>query len=151
MPTSYAVLDSGILLATVQAEPYTEHAKALIARLEQEQVQSVAPALLHYEIVSVVLKWVYRELAVQADASRVLDTLLRYPITLYFDEALLRRGYELAAEHNRPNAYDSQYMALAERLSCDYWTADGRLFNAVNGRFPRIHYLGNWRSELQPE
>ena len=39
MPTSYAVLDSGTLLTTVQTEPYTKHAKTLIAHLAQNQVQ----------------------------------------------------------------------------------------------------------------
>jgi hypothetical protein len=39
MPTSYAVLDSGILLATVRTEMHTEHPRTLIAQLAQRKVQ----------------------------------------------------------------------------------------------------------------
>ncbi|MBL8156360.1 MAG: type II toxin-antitoxin system VapC family toxin [Anaerolineae bacterium] len=81
MPTSYSVLDSGILLATVQTEPHT------------------------------------------------------------------RRAYELATEYNHPTAYDAQYLAVAERYQCDFWTADERLFNAVSGRFPSIYWLGDVKLE----
>jgi predicted nucleic acid-binding protein len=73
--------------------------------------------------------------------------LLRYPVILHFDEALLKRGYELAAELNRPTAYDSQYLALAERLSCDFWTADERIFNSVSSKNTHIHWLGNWQND----
>ena len=143
MPTSYAVLDSGILLATVQTEAYTQHAKTLLKRLGEQNIQFAAPTLLRYELVAVTRKWVYRELATPEEAQTALDTLLSYPVELYFDEALLKRGYELATEHNRPTAYDAQYLAVAERLSCEFWSADERLFNAVKDRFTSICWLGN--------
>jgi predicted nucleic acid-binding protein len=65
-------------------------------------------------------------------------------------DALLKRGYELAEEFNRPTAYDAQYLALAERLSCDFWTADERMSNAVSGKFLSIRWLGNWKSAASP-
>ena len=144
MPKSYAVLDSGILLATVQTEHHTAHAKALVRHLIRQDVQITAPTLLRYELVAVTRKWVYRELATPEEAKKALDPLLNYPVELHFEDALLKRGYELATEYNRPTAYDAQYLALAERLSCDFWTADERLFNAVKGKFPGIRWLGNW-------
>ena len=143
MPTSYVVLDSGILLATVQTETFTEHAKTLIARLADEQIEMIAPVLLRYELVAVVRKWVYRELTTPENARTALNTLLRYPVTTVIDDALLRRAYALAMEHNRPTAYDAQYLAIAERYQADFWTADERLFNVVSGKFPRINWLGN--------
>jgi predicted nucleic acid-binding protein len=144
MPTSYAVLDAGILLATVQTEPLTEQAQALMKHLTRENVQATAPTLLHYELVAVARKWVYRGLTTPEQAQRALNTLLRYPIVLHFDEALLRRGYELAVEFDRPTAYDAQYLALSERLNCAFWTTDERLFNAASRGFPSMQWLGNW-------
>lgn len=143
MPTSYAVLDSGILLAAVQTETYTNQAKALLKSLSEENIQIAAPTLLRYELVAVTRKWVYRELATSEEAQNALNTLLNYPIELHFDEALLKRGYELATEYKRPTAYDAQYLAVAEHLSCDFWSADERLFNAVKDKFTSIRWLGN--------
>lgn len=143
MPTSYTVLDSGVLLATVQTEAHTRHAKTLLKRLSEQDILLVAPTLLRYELVAVTRKWVYRELATPEEAQTALNTLLSYPVELYFDEALLKRGYELATEYNRPTAYDAQYLAVAEHLSCEFWSADERLFNAVKNRFASIRWLGN--------
>ena len=148
MPTSYAVLDSGILLATVQSEPYTKHAKSLINQLAQQQVQMIAPMLLRYELVAVARKWVYREITTPEKAKNALHTLLRYPVTTFADDALLQRAYELATEHNRPTAYDAQYLAVAERYQCDFWTADERLYNAVTNHFPRVYWVGNIKLEV---
>jgi len=39
--------------------------------------------------------------------------------------------------------HDSQYLALAERLECEFWTADERLFNAIVRDFSWIRWLGN--------
>jgi predicted nucleic acid-binding protein len=50
-------------------------------------------------------------------------------------------------EHNRPTAYDEQYLAVAERYQSDFWTADERMFNAVSGKFPSIYWLGNVKLE----
>ncbi len=72
----------------------------------------------------------------------MLAGLLSYPVTFYEDDALLLATYELAEAFNRPRAYDAQYLALAERLDCSFWTADERLFNAVRGAFPRVRWVG---------
>jgi len=146
MPTSYVVLDSGILLATAQTETHTDSAKMLLKHLSKQNKQFAAPILLHYEVVAVTRKWVYRQITTKKDAQRILEQLFEYPVKFYHDKALLRRGYELATLYDRPTAYDAQYLAVAERLSCNFWTIDERLFNAVHEQFSNIHWLGNFKS-----
>lgn len=139
------VLDSGVLVASVYPETLTPQAKGLLKQLQAEQASLHAPILLRYELTAVSRKAVYRGRVTAEEGLIARDALLRYPVTLHFDDALLTRGYEPAAEHNRPTAYDTQYLALAERLDCPFWTADGRLFNAIQNQFPHIHRLGGWQ------
>jgi predicted nucleic acid-binding protein len=145
---SEVVLDSGILIATVYPETLTPQAKHLIKQLQANNTTLHAPTLLRYELVAVSRKAVYQGRITDEEGLRARDTLLSYPVTLHFDDALLKRGYELAAEYNRPTAYDAQYLALAERLSYEFWTADERMFNAVRGKFPRVSWLGNVKVEV---
>jgi predicted nucleic acid-binding protein len=140
---SEVVLDSGIFIASVYPEILTPQAKHLIKQLQADNAALHAPNLLRYELVAVSRKAVYQGRVTSEEGLRARDRLLNYPVTLHFDDALLRRAYELATEYNRPTAYDAQYLALAERLSCDFWTADERMFNAVKGRFSNIHWLGS--------
>ena len=143
---SQVVLDSGIFIASVYLETLTTEAKGLLHQLQVAQVTLNAPTLLRYELVAVSRKAVYQARVTAEEGLIARDQLLSYPVTLHFDDALLKRGYELAEEYNRPTAYDAQYLALAERLSCDFWTADERMFNAVNTKFSGIHWLGTWKS-----
>lgn len=140
---SDVVLDSGVFIASVFPEDFTPQAKHLIQQLHADNTTPHAPYLLRYELTAVSRKAVYQGRITAEEGQRALDKLLGYPVTLHFDEGLLKRGYELAAEYNRPTAYDTQYLALAERLSCAFWTADERMFNAVKERFSDIFWLGN--------
>ncbi len=140
-----AVLDSGILIASVYVETLSTKAKALLQHFRDAQTILHAPALLRYELIAVSRKAVYQARVTAEQGLVARDQLLSYPVLLHFDDALLKRGYELAEEFNRPTAYDAQYLALAERLSCDFWTADERMFNSVNGKFSSIAWLGDWK------
>lgn len=143
MPRSYTVLDSGILLATVQNEAHTASAKRLIGTLAEQDVHILAPTLLRYELASVVRKWVARGLTDSAQADAALRMLLRFPVTLLHDAALVKRGYEIAAQFQRSTAYDTQYIAVAERFDCPFWTADERLYNALKEKFNNLKWVGN--------
>lgn len=46
-----------------------------------------------------------------------------------------------------PNLSDNaHYLALAERENCEFWTADTRLFNAINGKLPWVHKLEEYQA-----
>jgi predicted nucleic acid-binding protein len=138
------VLDSGILIARLIPEAISEKATAFMDQLERQQIQIVAPMLFRYEMVAVTRKALYQKRIDTSKALVSLDLALSYPINYLVDEALLRRAYELATLHNRPTAYDSQYLAVAERYQCEFWTADERFYNAINAEWSQIRWLGNW-------
>lgn len=140
---SEAILDSGVFIASVFPETFTTQAKHLLHRLEIEQIALHAPNLLRYELIAVSRKAVFKKRVSAEEGEIIRDALLRYPVTLHFDDALLKRGYALATQLNLPTAYDAQYLALAERLACDFWTTDERLFNAVGRTLQNVRWLGN--------
>ncbi len=127
----WVVADSGIFIAVILTESYTPQAQALVRYWSQQGIQIAAPELFHYEIVAVMRKSVVRQRLTPAEANSYLEILLAQPVHTMKDDRLLRRAYELATRFNRPTAYDSQYLAVAERLSCEFWTADERFFNVL--------------------
>jgi len=90
-----------------------------------------APDLVDVETVAVLRKrWLAGSVSDRRFSSAVQDLedvdLDRYP-TLRF----MRRAWELRAN---VTAYGAAYVALAEILNCDLWTADQRLANATGPR-----------------
>lgn len=142
--TSWVVADSGLLIATQLTETYSPQADTIFKQWERERVQITAPVLFRYELISAVRKHVYRGTISAQEGDRIRERLLRYPVTIIYDDRLLRRAYELATQLNRPTAYDAQYLALAEHLKCDFWTADEKLYNAVHLALPYVHWLGHF-------
>ena len=70
--------------------------------------------------------------------------MLSYSIQMHHDDVILKRTFELATEFNRPTGYNSQYLAVAERLNCELWTADERLFNTVKDNLARMKWIMNF-------
>lgn len=151
MTTSWAVIDSGIMLATALIEPYSKEAKALVKSLTGRQIQIAAPVLFRYEIVAVLRKHVYRGTLTAEEATNQCNLLLAQPVHAMVDDALLRRGYELASQFNRPTTYDSQYLAVAERLGCEFWTADQKLYNALKMHLSWVKWLGSFTEPAEAE
>ncbi len=142
--TSWVVSDSGIFIASVLKEDHTSKAQALLKQWHDQKTQIAVPHLFHYEIVASLRKNVYRNRLEAEIAVNVRDRLLSVPVELIMDDSLLKRAYDLATQLNRPTAYDAQYLAVAERLNCDFWTADERLFNAVSSQLAWVKWVGNF-------
>ena len=56
------------------------------------------------------------------------------------------RALELASELGQGAAYDCHYLALAESLGCELWTADDRFHRAASPAFPFVHALSEVES-----
>lgn len=138
------VVDSNILVAFgLSDEPLHTQANQILATWTSAEITLAAPRLFRSEITAVVRKVVYQQRITHEQGRGMLTRLLSYPVEFHEDDSLLKSAYELAEQYNRPRAYDAQYLALSQRLSCEFWTADERLFNAVKDRFPGIRWLGN--------
>ena len=140
------VIDANILIAYALAdEPLHAQANLILSAWQVTEENLTAPRLFRSEITAVVRKAVYQQRITPDQGRIMLSQLLLYPVEFYEDDDLLKEAYELAVRFNRPRAYDSQYMALAERLNCEFWTADERLVNSTQGQFGHIRWLGNWK------
>jgi predicted nucleic acid-binding protein len=142
--TSWVVADSGIFLSAILAEEHTAKARSLMRLWRRQNIQIAAPTLLHYELVGVMRKQVHRKKLTSEQAIKRRDLLLARQVELFFDTALVARAYEFATQFNQPTAYDTQYLAVAERLNCEFWTADERLYNAVRQELSWVKWLGNF-------
>ena len=102
------------------------------ARQEFRNAGTVAaPDLADVETVAVLRKrWISGAVSAQR-FSEAVDDLAELDLDRYPTLRLMRRAYELRAN---VTAYDSAYVALAEALSCELLTGDGRLAKAAGPR-----------------
>lgn len=130
---SVAVIDASVALKLVLPNPIQEECKALIGRLVTEGTELVAPSLWAYETTSALCKAVLFGQLTPDESHLTLTQLMALRIRLVPpDDSQSRLALDWTLRLHRGSAYDSYYLALADALQCNLWTADQRLLNAVD-------------------
>lgn len=140
MPSSWICVDANLVVRLIVE---LEH-RTVRDRWEQwasENRQLVAPSLLHYEVTNALYQY-QRQGYFSTGALRLAqEAALALPLQLFGDEDLHRSALRLAQRLSLPATYDAHYLALAERLGAELWTADRRLIRAVQGELPFVRLL----------
>lgn len=100
-----------------------------------------APTLWHYELVSTLTKAVHFGQFKKDEAQIILDHLNTFEIELHPPDADLgKMAFAWTLQLQRAGAYDSFYLALAQKLQCELWTVDRRLYRAAKVTW--VRYVG---------
>lgn len=139
----YVVVDSGVVIAVALEERYSPQARKLVTLWIAQKKTIAVPALFKYELIATIRKSITRNRIAQDDVGATLTRLFAVTTETHFSDTLLYRGLEIATLLNRPTAYDSQYLAVAEMFGCEFWTLDEKLYNAANPTFSWVKWVGN--------
>jgi len=150
MTNSRVCADANLTLKLVFAEHDSPQARALWGFWQSGNVAVVAPSLWGYEVTSAIRNRVHRGLFPAEIEEQALETMHQLPVQLLAPDGLHRRAWEIARQLNRPAAYDSHYLAVAEIVGCPFWTADERLFNTAHAMFTWVNWLGSFQSSGTP-
>jgi predicted nucleic acid-binding protein len=104
----------------------------------------VAPAHVLGEASSAIYKRVRQGGIVLEDALRLVDDLQALPILAMSPPGLHRRAFEIAARFQLKWIYDAFYVALAEIIGCELWTADEALHQAVREAHTNVRLLAEY-------
>jgi predicted nucleic acid-binding protein len=140
--TAPVVVDASLAFKWIRSEPYTVEARELLRRWLRDGAVRFVPPPFPYETANILHRKARTANTTHADLDRALDAVMRQVSIHPLDILTVKRAMVIAVETGRPAAYDAQYVALAEALSCELWTADERLWNAVRTRFPFVRWIG---------
>jgi len=139
--TKSLVVDASFAFKLILPGPQQLPFRNLLTQWKRDGYALCAPDLWVYEITSALCKAVRFGELVPTEGQRALMLAQRLGIRLIPpDDAQARLAFDWTVRLNRAAAYDSFYLALAETLQCELWTADRRLYNAVN--LPWVQWVG---------
>ena len=136
------VVDASIVVKWLITEEDSPIALAALKSWRSEGTRLSAPYFMLAEVTNVLHRHVKGGGLSLAVAFGLLDYLMTLEIELHETPRLHHRALELASQLNQGAAYDSHYLALAETLDCELWTADQRLHRTAGPLAPKIHWLG---------
>ncbi len=96
-----------------------------------DEVRLVAPTLLFYEVTNGLYQQQRNKILSPETIEKALELALDLPINLVNEANLHLRACEIAMQFKLPAAYDAHYLALAEWMDIELWTADMKLVKAL--------------------
>lgn len=128
--SSTVCVDASVVLRRA-LQPNDDAIKGLWHSWVDNEFRLVAPTLLFYEVTNGLYRQQRNKILSPETIWKALELALDLPINLVNEATLHLRALELATKYNLPATYDAHYLALAEWMDIDLWTADIRLINSV--------------------
>ncbi len=125
------------------AEALADRANAIREDYVHGRVDLVVPAFWDYEMVNGMNKAVARGDLTAEEGRAAVQLILavqarRVPLPSAGD------SYELAQRYQR-SVYDSWYVALAQQVGSEFWTADRKLYHALYQQLSFVRWLGDYQ------
>ena len=125
-----AVIDANVAIYAVMPNRHHAAAVNLLERLITEETPIYVPHLWLFEVTTAIRKTASLASISRENALQALRAALTLPVAVIAEDAdLCMQAYTWAERIGHLAAYDALYLALAERLGADLYTADRRLFN----------------------
>ena len=138
----FVVVDASVVVKWLIVEEGTEEAISAFQSWTIEGIKVSAPYFMLAEVTNALHRRVTRNELTVGTALGILDYLINLGIELHETGRLHHRALELASQLRQGAAYDSHYLALAESLDCELWTADERFHRVAGSLAPKVHWLG---------
>lgn len=135
------VVDASVVLKLLLPEERSEAVRGLWARWVEQEAEVVGPFLLAYEVISVLRNKVFRgELPPEAGEAAFV-AFRTQEISLLHPDGIEEKAWGLAKQLNLPTSYDAAYLALAELMEYEFWTADRRFAAGARKKLPRVRVI----------
>jgi predicted nucleic acid-binding protein len=138
------VLDASVALKWVLPEPYADKARQLRDDFRKAVHELLSPDVFTAEVGHALARAERRGIIPATAGAILLADILSTPPQLFPNHPnLIARGFAIASSM-RVGVYDCVYVALAEQENCDLVTADDKLVNSLQSRFPFIKHLSTF-------
>ena len=124
------IVDANICVSLVLTVPYSAKAQTLLQGWLRSGDELMVPTLWEYEIVSAIRRAAFRKAMPLDETAQALQVVFDLEPTIVTPTmALHRRTMNWAARLNQASACDAHYLAVAEAMNAEFWTADVRLYS----------------------
>lgn len=119
------VLDANLIASLVLPLPYSEQATTLVLDWKRQGLTLAAPSLWSYEVSTVLRKAVVTDYLPSDELDFALEQVWSVNIQdVPASLSLHRQALTWAERLGQSKSYDSAYLAVAEALQAEFWTAD---------------------------
>lgn len=129
---SVVVIDAKIGLAQLLPLPYSTAVNRQMQAWSRYKNRMVVPTLWWYEIAAGLRKAIVMGAITLPRANEALEQVASMGLEeLVPSKKINQLALAWAEQIDQPNTYDAQYLAMAEYIGAEFWTADAKLAEAA--------------------
>ena len=140
----FIVLDAGVVVPLILPHPLGGAVEQRMRHWKREYYRLVSPCFMPVEVVSALRQAVYAGKFDSRQALEAVEIVMSLGIEWMTPGGDgLQSALRWAERLGQSKAYDAQYVALAEQLGAELWSADQRLINALKEQgITWAHWVG---------
>ena len=138
------VVDASLAVKWLVEEDDSDKAHAALRSWVAQDITRIAPHLMPFEVANALHRRVLRGELNVGDSVRMIASLLASRLELHQPPDLHVRALQLASQLKQNAAYDAHYLALAESVGCELWTADERFYRAASQSNDNVRWIGEF-------
>ncbi len=139
--SGFVVVDASVAVKWLIEEEYSDVAKALVQLWADAGTRLTALHLMPYEVSNALHRKVGAGDIAPEVATQLMQILGTHDIEFYEASPLFSDALQLASRLNQRAIYDSHYLALAQALDCEFWTADERFYRSANPDIANVRLI----------
>jgi predicted nucleic acid-binding protein len=136
------VVDASLAFKWLVQEEHSDKVDALGRLWASQGTRRAAPYFMPVEVANALHRRVTRNEMSVEEAVVLAESLLASGLELHAPPDLYGRALELASQLNQGAVYDAHYLALAEILDCELWTADEKFFRVASPIADNLRWVG---------
>ena len=140
----HVVVDASLAVKWLVEEDDSDKAHAILQSWVDQGMTRIAPYLMPFEVANALHRRVLRGEMNVVDSQRMIARLLESRLELHQPPNLHVRALQIASQLKQSAAYDAHYLALAESVGCELWTADERFYRAASPTVDNVRWVGNF-------
>ncbi len=137
------VLDSNIAVKWVLTEDLSDKALLLRDDFKNRVHELLAPDIFPAKVIHALARAERQNRITPPQGGKLFADVMSTPPAFIPYQPLIPRAYDIAS-NARIGVYDCFYVALAEHEKCELATADDKLVNALQKKFPFIKHLSTF-------
>ncbi|SFH27782.1 Predicted nucleic acid-binding protein, contains PIN domain [Desulfotomaculum arcticum] len=146
--SEYICIDTSVFIKLFFEEEDSFKAKVLMQKVIEDNQIIVLPSFAWAEMGSIFRKKIRTKQVNLQDASEMWNSFTSFPGIEYVNEvSIMDRAWKISCYYDLPTLYDAAFLAVVEEIrdrtgqSCEFWTADERLINSLQGKKEYVSFL----------
>jgi len=130
------VVDANLVVSLITPDERRDSVRTLFAAWTVDGTGLAAPPHFYAEVLSTLRRKVFRGQITPEEGETAVRFYFSLVLTRESPPALQPLAWQLAKDFNLPTTYDTEYMALARLLACEFYTADERFVRSLGAAKP---------------